>query len=96
MKIVQENADAYEEAVPKTDIHAIVRPRANTKFLGTRLPQYIYLSLAAKPDSSSFRNFLQNQFGQEPIFVDTVLMERSLTNIQNYLFNNVAKYIIIH
>jgi len=88
VKIVQENADAYEEAVPKTDIHAIVRPRANTKFLGTRLPQYIYLSLAAKPDSSSFRNFLQNQFGQEPIFVDTVLMERSLTNIQNYLFNN--------
>jgi len=88
VKINQEESDEFEEEVTEADILPIIRPKANPKFLGTRLPQYIHQSLAEKEDTSNVRDFIQNQFGQEPIFVDSLLHERSITNIDNFLFNN--------
>lgn len=88
MKINQDQTDDFVEPITESEILPILRPKANAKFLGTRLGQYIHLSIEEKEDTTAFNSFFKKQFGQEPIYLDTVLHERSLNNIKNYLWNN--------
>ncbi len=80
--------EQYKDPIKKSELKPILKPRANAKFLGTYSGQYIWLKQRARTDTTKFNAWWARQFGTEPRFVDTLVMDRSMGNIENYLFNN--------
>ncbi len=85
-------------------IRSQIRPKENRKFLGTRLPQWLYNEglkggITGPEDSlaTGWDRFLMNNLGQMPILLDSVAVESSIRNMQIYMgnqgyFNSDATY----
>ncbi len=88
VEVIQDAKDEYKVPIKEKELRPILKPKANPKFLGTYSSQYIYLKQRARTDTTKFNSWFAKQFGSEPRFVDSVVMDRSINSIENYLFNN--------
>lgn len=85
---VEQKLGEYETPVTEAEVKPIVRPKENKKFIGTHMPQYIYLAAIADKDTTKFDKFKMKSFGQAPILYDSLQVKRSKTSLKNYLFNH--------
>lgn len=68
-------------------MHAMVRPKPNTKFLGMRFKLFVY-NLAGHPKKEkSFRGWLKNKVGEPPVLLSDVDIDRNVKVLQNALDN---------
>ena len=75
----------------KDQLQQFYRQKPNTNFLF--IPrEWIYLRNQAEGDTTWFKNWLKNSLAEEPAILDTNLIRRSATNMQNYLRNKKGYY----
>src|ERR1700750_3458221 len=79
-------ANTREKKALKEDLDGLPRPKPNSKFLGIRLKLGIYnMFYRAKP--KSFWGKIRDKYGQPPVLLSQVDIDKNAQNIQNYLFN---------
>ena len=79
-------ANNREKRALKEDLDGLIRPRPNSKFLGLRLKLNIYnLFYRSKP--KSFFGKIRDKYGQPPVLLSQVDVQKNAQNLQTYLFN---------
>ena len=79
-------SNTRERKALKEDLNGLTRPRANSKFLGMRLKLGIYnLFYKAKP--KSLWGKIRDKYGQPPVLLSQVDLQKNAQNLQNFLFN---------
>ena len=83
---VEQEEEEFVEPVNKDEVRSIIRPRPNSKFLGTRLPQWLYFSAIDNNDTNAIERVMLNSFAKPPNLLDSSLINESEEKIKNYLF----------
>jgi outer membrane protein assembly factor BamA len=79
-------ANNREKRALQEDLDGLTRPRPNSKFLGLRLKLNIYnLFYRSKP--KSFFGKIRDKYGQPPVLLSQVDVQKNAQNLQTYLFN---------
>lgn len=83
----------YEEnkvykPLSETELRSILRPKVNEKLFGAHVPAYLWLKATADRDTTSFDRFLMRSFANEPIFYDSLRVEKTNEGLKTYLFNH--------
>src|SRR5205809_5567860 len=79
-------SNTRERKALQEDLHNLLRPKPNSKFLGLRLKLGIYnLFYKAKP--KSFWGKIRDKYGEPPVLLSQVDLQKNTQNPQNYLFN---------
>ena len=79
-------ANTREKRALQEGVEGLTRPKPNSKFLGMRLKLGIYnMFYKAKP--KSFWGKIRDKYGQPPVLLSQVDLEKNAQNIQTYLFN---------
>lgn len=84
---VDQQEGEYVEAVNKDEVKSIIHPRPNQKFLGTRLPQWLYYNALDDQDTTALESVMLKSFAKPPNLLDTTLINNSEEKIENYLFS---------
>jgi len=90
---IEEEGEVQKPKELSSGIRSRIRPRSTKKFMGPRLPQWIYNQGEKKLKDTEGKldeddtNFLM-RLGEKPTIMDTSIVERALDNISNYLSNN--------
>src|ERR1044071_444326 len=75
-----------ERKILRSDLDGLTKPKPNTKFLGIRLKLSIYnLFYKAKP--KSFFGKLRDKWGEPPVLLSQVDIQKNTELLQNYLEN---------
>jgi hypothetical protein len=75
-----------EKKALKEDLDGLTRPKPNSKFLGMRLKLGIYnMFYKAKP--KSLWGKIRDKYGQPPVLLSQVDLDKNAQNLQTYLFN---------
>lgn len=85
---VEQDESEYVESVNKNEVKSFIRPKENSKFLGTRFPQWLYYKSVSDGDTSAFERVMLKSFAKQPSLLDTSLVISSEEKIKNYLFNH--------
>lgn len=80
-----------------SELKGLIKPKANSGFLFWKPKLYYYYKHEEKP--TKFNNWLNKNYGEEPIYTDPINLEKSCHNIEIYLanigfFNSKVKFII--
>jgi len=79
-------ANTREKRALKEDLDGLTRPKPNSKFLGMRLKLGIYnMFYKAKP--KSLWGKIRDKYGQPPVLLSQVDLDKNAQNLQTYLFN---------
>jgi outer membrane protein assembly factor BamA len=79
-------ASSREKKALKEDLNGLTRPKPNSKFLGMRLKLGIYnMFYKAKP--KSLWGKIRDKYGQPPVLLSQVDLEKNAQNLQTYLVN---------
>jgi len=79
-------AASREKKALKEDLDGLTRPKPNSKFLGIRLKLGIYnMFYKAKP--KSLWGKIRNKYGEPPVLLSQVDLEKNTENLQTYLVN---------
>src|SRR5262250_1136864 len=79
-------ANTREKKSLKEDLDGLARPKPNSKFLGMRVKLGIY-NLFYKSKPKSFFGKIRDKYGQPPVLLSQVDLQRNTQNLQTYLFN---------
>jgi len=79
-------ANTRERKALKEDLNNLTRPKPNSKFLGIRLKLGIY-NLFYKSKPKSFFGKIRDKYGQPPVLLSQVDLDKNAQTIQTYLFN---------
>lgn len=82
-----------EQAVPQKKLLAgemeeLLEPDPNTTFLGSRPRVWLYHVAGNPKKQTGFRSFLKNRLGQEPVLIADVSEDRTVSNLEAYLWSN--------
>jgi len=87
VKIDSTSLKKKEKKSLEENLHALVRPKPNKKFLGMRFKLSMY-NLAGNPKKeNSLRGWLKNKVGEPPVLLSEVDLERNIKVLQNTLEN---------
>ena len=79
-------ANTRERKALQEGVDGLTRPKPNSKFLGMRLKLGIYnMFYKAKP--KSLWGKMRNKYGQPPVLLSQVDLDKNAQNLQTYLFN---------
>src|SRR4029078_6662536 len=79
-------SSSREKKALKEDLNGLTRPKPNSKFLGMRLKLGIYnMFYKAKPKSLWAK--IRDKYGQPPVLLSQVDLEKNAQNLQTYLVN---------
>ena len=67
----------------RDDLESYVRQSPNKRILG--IDFYVWVYEKANPEKSNWWNNFKRKIGEEPVLLDTVLMDKSIQNLQTYL-----------
>ena len=73
------------ENVKVSELRAYIKPKANSKFLFWKPKLYFQYKYIKKP--TKFNNWLNKNYGEEPVYTETENLEKSCRNIESYLAN---------
>jgi len=79
-------SNTREKKALKEGLDGLARPRPNSKFLGMRLKLGIY-NFFYKSKPKSFFGKIRDKYGQPPVLLSQVDLEKNSQNLQTYLFN---------
>jgi hypothetical protein len=72
----------------RSDVKQLVRQKPNKRFLGIfRISMWIHIR-ADRGKERRFKNWIKENMGEAPVFLDTNAMNQSAVNIRNYLFSH--------
>jgi outer membrane protein assembly factor BamA len=77
---------ARQKKVLRADLQGLTRPRPNSRFLGIPFKLMIYNMFGNRNDSS-FLGKLRNRWGQPPVLLSSVDLERNVKVLQSHLEN---------
>jgi outer membrane protein insertion porin family len=75
-----------QKKVLRTDLQGLTRPRPNTRFLGIPFKLMIYNMFGNRKDSSFFGK-LRNRWGEPPVLLSAVDLQRNVKVLQSHLEN---------
>ncbi len=70
----------------KTDLQSLLRPKPNSSILGLRVKLYIYNKTRTNK-TKGFKHWLNTKFGEPPVLVSQVNLEKNAEILQNRLQN---------
>jgi outer membrane protein insertion porin family len=77
---------ARQKKVLRSDLEGLTRPRPNNRFLGIPVKLMIYNMFGNRSDSS-FLGRLRNRWGQPPVLLSQVALDRNIQVMQSHLEN---------
>ena len=85
------------DEVKISDLKDLIKPKANSSFLLWKPKLYYYFRNEKKP--TKFNNWLNKNYGEEPVYTETTDLEKSCRNMETYLenigfFNSKVEYFI--
>ena len=96
-KIETDQSVPRDERISADEIDRYIRQQPNKRFLGTNF--YLWTYFSANPDKDNWWNNLKRRIGEDPVYLDTLQTERSVSNIKIFMdsrgyFNSKASYSI--
>lgn len=79
-------ANTREKKALKEDLDGLTRPKPNSKFLGMRLKLGIY-NMFYKSKPKSFWGKIRDKYGEPPVLLSQVDVQKNAENLQTYLVN---------
>lgn len=76
-----------ERKLLQEELHSLVRPKPNRKFLGMRLRLSAYNAAGNPKKQSSIRGWMKNKFGEPPVLLSGVNLDRNVKVLQNTMEN---------
>ncbi|GAA4336840.1 BamA/TamA family outer membrane protein [Mucilaginibacter gynuensis] len=86
VKIEDKDIKKSEASALKTDLTTLLRPKPNSSLLGMRIKLYIY-NKTRTTKKSGFKHWLNTKFGEPPVLISAVNMEKNSEILQNRLQN---------
>lgn len=87
IKVEDKNVSAKKRKAVRKELEQLTRPRPNKKFLGMRIKLYAY-NIAGNPKKeNSLRGKLKNKFGEPPVVLSEVSLDRNIQVLKSYLEN---------
>ena len=71
----------------KKEINAIIKQKPNKKILGF-IPFHLWIYNLSNPKKSNWLNTYLRKIGENPIILDSVLVQKSVNQIKSYFENN--------
>jgi outer membrane protein insertion porin family len=78
---------ARERKTLRSDLKTLTRPRPNTRFLGMPIKLWIYNFAGHPKKENSFRGKLKNKYGEPPVLLSDLDLEKNVKVLQSYLEN---------
>ena len=88
IKVQGDETPKKERKALKTELEAIVRPKANGSFLGLRPKLFIYNLAGTPKKQKGFRYWLKTKVGEAPVYFSKVDLEYNKLVLQNHAENN--------
>jgi outer membrane protein assembly factor BamA len=88
IKVKGDETPKKERKALKTELEAIVRPKANGSFLGLRPKLFIYNLAGTPKKQKGFRYWLKTKVGEAPVYFSKVDLEYNKLVLQNHAENN--------
>lgn len=88
--VVPDKETPKADRVTASDVERYIRQTPNNRFLGTNL--YLGIYSLSNPDKNSWIHRSLRKIGAAPVILDTMLVKRSLNNLDNYLIDRGYYY----
>jgi len=75
------------KGVSKKEINSIIKQKPNKNILGF-IPFHMWIYNLSNPEKNNWINSYLREIGEEPIVLDSILVEKSATQIKSYFENN--------
>ncbi len=83
VKIEEDKSVPKSEIIPMYELERYVRQSANKRLFGTNF--YIWVYNSAKPNKDNWWNNIKRKVGEEPIYYNEDLTQKSLENLKIYM-----------
>jgi len=84
--IIETDSGVNEPKVLQQEVEDLFRPAPNTSFLGQRTPLWLYYR-AQRPKTKRIGRYMNQKFGEKPVYASHVSIERTKTLLSNRLEN---------
>jgi outer membrane protein assembly factor BamA len=85
-KVTVNSVEKKQVKTMREELNNLVRPKANTSFLGMRYKLWFYYA-GGGDSSKGFRRFIRNKFGESPVYASQVTLEKNRQVLENHLQN---------
>jgi len=83
---LQTDSGVNQPKALEQDVEDLFRPAPNSRFLGQHIPLWLYYR-AQRPKTKRAGRYLSQKFGEKPVYVSSVSIERTKTLLSNRLEN---------